>query len=367
MTPPLAGTRVVALGGIGPGPFGALLLADLGADVIRVERPGGPERDPSSAVFARGCRSIVLDLADPDALQSALRLVDTADALIEGFRPGVAERLGIGPVTCLERNPRLIYARVTGWGQEGPLAATAGHDLNYIGLTGALHAIGEADRPPVPPLNLVGDFGGGGTFVALGILAALLERTRSGCGQVLDVAMVDGVALLASVFQPLVASGYWDEGRRGANLLDGGAHFYGVYETSDGGYMSVASLEPQFYGELLGHLGLDPAEWPQGDRSRWSELRERLAGVFRSRTRAEWEAEFAGSDACVAPVLTFTEARVHEHAREREGYVDVGGVEQPRPAPRFARTPLPVPAAAPPAGADTDELLRELGVVTEHA
>jgi alpha-methylacyl-CoA racemase len=359
---PLAGVRVSVLGGIGPGPFGALLLADLGADVIRVERPGTPPDDPSAKAFARGCRSIVLDLGKPDGVEAALRLADSSAALIEGFRPGVTERLGIGPDICLARNPALIYARVTGWGQEGPLAPRAGHDLNYIGLTGALHAIGPAGAPPAQPLNLLGDFGGGGTFVALGIVAALFERARTGQGQVLDAAIVDGVAMLSSAFHVLAASDYWTA-ERGANLLDGGAHFYNTYETADGGFVTVASLEPQFYAELLERLSLDPGDWPQHDRERWPELTDRLRALFMTRTRAEWDDVFAGSDACVWSVLTFAEAREHPHATARSSYVDVGGIAQPAPAPRFSRTSLPTPAAAPDVGADTDALLEELGLL----
>ena len=358
---PLAGVRVVELAGIGPGPFCAMLLADLGAEVLRVDRPAA-SRPAWPRVLARGRRSVAVDLKHPDGAGVVLDLVAAADALVEGFRPGVAERLGIGPDACLARNPRLVYGRVTGWGQEGPWQQAAGHDIDYIALAGALHPIGHAGGPPVPPLNLVGDFGGGGMLLALGVVAALLEAGRSGAGQVVDAAMVDGAALLTTQFHELLAAGLWAE-ERGANLLDGGAPFYGVYETADGRHLAVGALEPQFYAELLRRLGLDDGDLPaQLDRDGWPLLRERLAAVFRTRTREEWCELLAGTDACVAPVLALAEAPAHPHNRARGTFVEVGGVTQPAPAPRFSRTPCdpPTPAASP--GEHTDQALADWGL-----
>jgi alpha-methylacyl-CoA racemase len=361
---PLAGVRVVELAGIGPGPFCAMLLADLGAEVLRVERPAAA-RTGWPTVLARGRRSVAVDLKHPDGAGVVLDLVAAADALVEGFRPGVAERLGIGPDACLARNPRLVYGRVTGWGQEGPWRLAAGHDIDYIALAGALHPVGPAGGPPVPPLNLVGDFGGGGMLLALGVVAALLERGRSGAGQVVDAAMVDGAALLTTQFHELLAAGLWRE-QRGGNLLDGGAPFYAVYETADGRHLAVGALEPQFYAELLRRLGLDGGDLPdQLDRDGWPLLRERLAALFRTRTLEEWCDLLAGTDACVAPVLGLGEAPAHPHNRARGTFVDVGGVVQPAPAPRFSRTPCdpPTPAARP--GEHTDQALTDWGVPPE--
>ena len=362
---PLAGVRVVELAGIGPGPFCAMLLADLGAEVLAVDRPAtGQGGWP--ALFARGRSRVAVDLKHPEGPGVVLDLVAGADALVEGFRPGVAERLGIGPEACLARNPRLVYGRVTGWGQEGPLAGSAGHDIDYIALAGALHPVGPAGGPPVPPLNLLGDFGGGGMLLALGVVAALLEASRSGRGQVVDAAMVDGAALLTTQFHELLAAGLWRE-ERGANLLDGGAPFYGVYETADGRHLAVGALEPQFWAELLERLGLDAAELPaQLDRNGWPELRERLAALFRTRPRDEWCELLAGTDACVAPVLGLGEAPAHRHNRARGTFVDVGGVVQPAPAPRFSRTPPdpPQPPARP--GEHTDQALADWGVAPEE-
>jgi alpha-methylacyl-CoA racemase len=358
---PLAGVRVVELAGIGPGPFCAMLLADLGADVLRVDRPA-ISRPGWPTVLARGRRSVAVDLKHPDGAGVVLDLVAAADALVEGFRPGVAERLGIGPDACLARNPRLVYGRVTGWGQQGPWRLAAGHDIDYVALAGALHPIGQAGGPPVPPLNLLGDFGGGGMLLALGVVAALLEAGRSGTGQVVDAAMVDGAALLTTQFHELLAAGLWRE-ERGANLLDGGAPFYGVYETADGRHLAVGALEPQFWAELLRRLGLDAGDLPaQLDRDGWPLLRERLAALFRTRTRDEWSELLAGTDACVAPVLGLAEAPAHPHNRARGTFVDVGGVVQPAPAPRFSRTPAdpPVPPARP--GEHTDRALADWGV-----
>jgi alpha-methylacyl-CoA racemase len=357
---PLAGVRVVELAGIGPGPFCAMLLADLGAEVLRVDRPAA-SRAGWPTVLARGRRSVAVDLKHPDGAGVVLDLAAAADALVEGFRPGVAERLGIGPEPCLARNPRLVYGRVTGWGQEGPWRLAAGHDIDYVALAGALHPIGPAGGPPVPPLNLVGDFGGGGMLLALGVVAALLEAGRSGAGQVVDAAMVDGAALLTTQFHELLAAGLWGE-ERGANLLDGGAPFYAVYETADGRHLAVGALEPRFYAELLRRLGIDEDLPAQLDRDGWPLLRERLAALFRTRTREEWCELLAGTDACVAPVLGLGEAPAHPHNRARGTFVEVGGVTQPAPAPRFSRTPCdpPTPAAGP--GEHTDQALADWGL-----
>jgi alpha-methylacyl-CoA racemase len=358
---PLAGVRVVELAGIGPGPFCAMLLADLGAEVLRVDRPAA-SRTAWPTVLARGRRSVAVDLKHPDGAGVVLDLVAAADALVEGFRPGVAERLGIGPDACLARNPRLVYGRVTGWGQEGPWRQAAGHDIDYIALAGALHPIGQAGGPPVPPLNLVGDFGGGGMLLALGVVAALLEAGRSGAGQVVDAAMVDGAALLTTQFHELLAAGLWGQ-ERGANLLDGGAPFYGVYETADGRHLAVGALEPQFWAELLRRLGLDGGDLPaQLDRDGWPRLRERLAALFRTRTREEWCELLAGTDACVAPVLGLREAPAHPHNQARGTFVEVGGVTQPAPAPRFSRTPCDPPAPAARPGEHTDQALADWGL-----
>jgi alpha-methylacyl-CoA racemase len=357
---PLTGLRVLEVAGIGPAPFAAMLLADLGADVLRVERPGGAAFSYPGDVLSRGRRSAVLDLKRPEAAEVVLRLAEAADVLLEGFRPGVAERLGIGPDVALARNPRLVYARMTGWGQDGPLASTAGHDISYIARTGALHAIGPAGGPPQLPLNLVGDFGGGGMLAALGICAALWEAQRSGQGQVVDAAIVDGTATLMAMPFSLFGVGAWRD-ERGVNLLDGGVPWYDVYETADGGWMAVGALEPQFYAELLTRLELtdlpsrdDPANHPV--------IRERLAARFRERTRDEWDAHFAGSDACVAPVLGLSEAAADAHLAARGTLVEVGGVTQPAPAPRFSRTPGRVGAPAGAAGAHTTEALRDWGI-----
>jgi len=343
MAGPLAGTRVLELGGIGPGPFAGMVLSDLGADVIRVERPCGasafvPGLDPAGDVLLRGRRLVALDLKRPADLELALRAVERADVLIDPFRPGVAERLGLGPDEALARNERLIYGRITGWGQSGPWATAAGHDINYVALAGPLAAMGRAGSPPAPALNLVGDFGGGGMLLALGVVAALLERAASGAGQVVDAAMVDGVALQYAAIMGFRAMGLWDD-RRESNFIDGGAPYYDTYECADGRFVAVGALEPQFYAELLTQLGLDPAEWPQEDRARWPALRERLAAIFRSRTRDEWDAALGGSDACFAPVLSGEEAAAHPQNAVREVYTEVGGVLQPSPAPRFSRTP----------------------------
>jgi alpha-methylacyl-CoA racemase len=352
---PLSGIRVLEFEAIGPGPFCGMMLADMGADVLLVDRPTDPglglDRARRHDVMLRGRRSVTIDLKSPDGIAAAIALAERADALIEGFRPGVMERLGLGPAVLLGRNPRLVYGRMTGWGQDGPLAPRAGHDINYIALTGVLNAIGRAGGPPVPPLNLVGDFGGGGMLLAFGIACALLEARSSGRGQVVDAAMVDGASLLAAMFAGLLAAGSWTE-TRGENLLDSGAPWYDTYETKDGRFVAIGAIEPKFYAELLERLGLAGEALPeQNDRAGWPELRRRFAAAFRSRTRDEWCAVFEGSDACFAPVLGFTESRSHPHAAARGGYLEVGGVAQPAPAPRFGRTPGGVSRPPPERGA----------------
>jgi alpha-methylacyl-CoA racemase len=361
MVGPLHGVNVVELAGLGAAPFGAMLLADLGAEVVRVDRAADVGVAAVDAVLRRGRRSVAVDLKHPAGAEVVLRLAERADALIEGFRPGVAERLGVGPDACMARNPRLVYGRFTGWGQDGPLAGAAGHDIDYIAVAGVLGAMGPAGGRPVPPLNLAGDFGGGGALGALGVVAALLDVARGGPGQVVDAAMVDGAALLSTLFHGLLAGGMWT-GERGANLLDGGAPFYDVYDTADGRHVAVGPLEPRFWGLLLDRLGLDPAGLPDRmDPAAWPALRERLAAVFRTRTRDEWTALLEGTDACVAPVLSLAEAPAHPHNRERGAFVEVGGVTQPAPAPRFSRTRPPAPAPPPRAGEHTDAVLADWG------
>ena len=342
-----------------------MLLADMGADVLRVDRAGSvtPSADdaPSLDLLNRGRRSVGVDLKAADGPEVVLRLVEQADALIEGFRPGVAERLGIGPDQCLGRNERLVYGRMTGWGQDGPMAEAAGHDLNYIALAGALHPIGRAGTPPPPPLNLVGDFGGGALYLAFGIVCGVLEARTSGRGQVVDAAMVDGAAHLTTMFHSMKAMGFWKDDRE-ANLLDGGAHFYDTYETSDGKFVSIASLEPKFYAELRRLAGLDESDWDaQMDRSRWPEMKVRLAEVIKARTQAEWCSVMEGTDACFAPVLTLSEAPLHPHNQQRGTFTEVAGVVQPAPAPRFSRTPGEI--SRPPAhpGQHTVEALTDWG------
>ncbi|MET0133446.1 MAG: CaiB/BaiF CoA-transferase family protein [Kibdelosporangium sp.] len=358
-TGPLAGLRVVELAGIGPAPFCAMLLADLGADVVRVDRPSGSAVAglPSRDLLNRNKRSVLVDLKNDRGPEVVLRLAAEADVLIEGYRPGVAERLGVGPEQCWERNSKLVYGRMTGWGQEGPLAQSAGHDIGYIGITGVLHAIGRADGPPQVPLNLVGDFGGGSLYLAVGILAAL----RTGKGQVVDAAIVDGAAHLATMIYGLVSAGVWRP-ERGANLLDTGAPFYDVYETSDGEHMAVGPLEPRFYAKFVELLGLADAGLPaQMDIPQWPVLRKRFAEVFATRSREEWTAVFEGTDACVAPVLSLTEASSHPHIVARGTLVDRDGFVQPAPAPRFSATPaeLRTPPAIP--GQHTREALADWG------
>jgi alpha-methylacyl-CoA racemase len=356
---PLHGVKVLEVAGLAAAPLGCTVLADLGADVLRVDRVGGHgvPQDPLS----RGRRSVALDLKTAEGTEILLQLASSHDVLVEAFRPGVAERLGFGPAVCAERNPRLIYARMTGWGQDGPLAPRAGHDIDYIAISGALSLIGRAGERPVPPVNLVGDFGGGGMLLAIGVLAALVERGRSGQGQVIDVAMVDGSALLTAVFHAFSAAGGWQP-ERGSNLIDGGAPFYDTYQTADG-YLAVGALEPQFYAELLAGLGLaGVADLPdRDDRASWPALRERFAEVIAQRTTAEWTEVFGGTDACVAPVLSLAEAVKHPHNQARDVFTEVGGVTQPAPAPRFSRTPAGPPRPGPGIGQSTDEVLATLG------
>ena len=362
---PLAGLRILELASIGPGPMCAMLLADLGADVVRVDRiePSGLGVGMSTAfdVCARNRRSIAVDLKRAEACAAVLRLIDRADVLIEGFRPGVAERLGLGPDVCLERNARLVYGRMTGFGQDGKLAQAAGHDLNYISLAGALHAIGPRDGAPLPPLNLIGDYGGGALYLALGILSALFERNQSGKGQVVDAAMVEGAASLMSIFYGLVAAGTWQTAR-GSNLLDGGAPFYSVYETSDGMYVSVAALENKFFAELARLIGLETRfVQEQMNRRLWPELRTKMAEIFKHRTRAQWCELLEGTDACFAPVLSIKEAPDHPHSRQRGMFVELNGFTQPAPAPRFSRSVPDVPQPPPETGAQTQQVLEEAG------
>lgn len=366
MAGPLRGVKVIEIQSIGPGPFCGMMLSDLGAEVIRVDRVaavrGGDPATPPVDVLARGRRSVALDLKAPEGVEVVLALVDDADVIIEGFRPGVAERLGIGPDECLARNPKLVYGRMTGWGQDGPLAQAAGHDINYVALAGALHGIGRPGERPVPPLNLVGDFGGGGMLLAFGVAAALVEAGRTGQGQVVDAAMVDGTASLMAMFFSMTSMGVWHD-ERGVNLLDGGAHFYDTYECGDGRYVSIGSIEPQFYAELLERTGLAGQDLPsQMDRTQWPALSERLAEVFRSKTRDEWVEIMEGSDVCFAPVLSIAEAPEHAHNRQRGTFVEVAGVTQPAPAPRFSVTKAEIQGPPAHAGQHTDEILAELGL-----
>ena len=365
MAGPLSGLTIVELAGIGPGPMCSMMLGDMGADVIRIDRTTAHVMDrfadPKYAVHNRSRRSVSVNLQKKEGVEVVLRLIDKADGLTEPFRPGVAERLGVGPEICLKRNPRLVYGRMTGWGQEGPLAKAAGHDINYIALTGALHAIGGKDKP-MPPLNLVGDFGGGGMLLAFGMVCGLLEAQRSGKGQVVDAAMVDGAALLLGGVYGMVGAGLWNDNERGANMLDGGAHFYGTYETKDGKFVSIGSIEPQFYEELLEKTGLKGQSLPpQRDRNAWAQLKSRLEGIFRTKTRDEWCTIMEGSDICFAPVLTMTEASQHPHAKARGAYVDVEGFAQPAAAPRFSRTKEGVKSRAAKRGEHTDQVLGERG------
>ncbi|HET9610988.1 MAG TPA: CaiB/BaiF CoA-transferase family protein [Acidimicrobiales bacterium] len=361
MAGPLAGLHVVELAGLGPAPFSAMVLADLGAEVVRVDRPGRANAVARMDVLNRGRRSIAVDLKHPDGIEVVLRLAAEADALIEGFRPGVAERLGVGPEPCLDRNPRLVYGRMTGWGQQGPYAAEAGHDITYAAVAGALAHIGRAGQPPTPPLNLVADFGGGGMLLALGVVAGVLSSQRTGEGQVVDAAMVDGVALLMAPFFMALRSGYFTD-ERGTNLLDSGAPFYDCYRCADGRYVAVGALEPQFFAALLAGLGIEEGELgDQHDRSGWPAMRRRFADVFAARPRDAWVAHFAGRDACVAPVNTTEETFADPHMAARATVVQPDGVAQPSPAPRFSATPAALDRPPPAPGEHTDEVLADLG------
>jgi alpha-methylacyl-CoA racemase len=359
---PLKGITVIELAGIGPGPMAGMMLADMGAEVVCVERSLDRPRFQSRDASFRGKKSIVLDLKSAQGVEVLLRLIAKADALIDPYRPGVLERLGVGPDVCLARNERLIYGRITGWGQQGPLANAAGHDINYTALTGALHGVGRAGESPVPPLNLVGDMGGGGMLLAYGIVCALLETRSSGKGQVIDAAMIDGAAQLMWMIHSLHAAGLWNAERRGGNLLDGGAPFYDTYETSDGKHIAIGALEPQFYAELVKRIGADASRFANpDDRSRWPELRAELARLFKSRTRAEWCEILEGTDACFAPVLSLAEAPEHPHHRARGTYTTVDGFAQPAPAPRFSRTAPEVRHGQRAPGADGYPVLASAG------
>ena len=360
---PLAGVRVVELAGIGPGPFAAMLLAVLGADVVRGDRPGGTGLavNPEYDITNRNKRSVVIDLKAEDGPARVLDLVERADILVEGYRPGVAERLGVGPETCHARNPRLVYGRMTGWGQHGPLAPRAGHDIAYIALTGTLGMIGRPDEPPTVPANLVGDYAGGSLYLVVGVLAALHHARATGAGQVVDTAIVDGAAHLASMIHGMVAAGGWQD-RRGANLLDGGCPYYGTYETADGKYMAVGALEGQFYAEFVELLGIEEHADSRKDLARWGELREAVTARFKTRTRDEWTAVFEGSDACVAPVLSLREAPAHPHLAARGTFTDHGGITQPAPAPRFSLTRTSVRTGPALPGADTADVARDWDV-----
>jgi alpha-methylacyl-CoA racemase len=359
---PLWGLRVIELAGIGPGPFAAMILADLGAEVVRVDRPGEVSVIPPHLdALRRSRKSVVLNLRTEAGVNAVLDMVDHADVLIEGFRPGVTERLGLGPDQCLSRNPRLVYGRMTGWGQHGPLAASAGHDISYLALTGALHAMGRAGEGPAVPLNLVGDFGGGSLYLVVGVLAGVFEAARSGIGQVVDAAIVDGAANLTAVLHAMMAAGLWRD-ERGTNELDTGRPWYDVYQTSDDAHVAVGPIEPKFYAEFISRLGLDPAELDRSSPSSWPAIRKRLAEVFATRTRDEWAEIFDGTDACVSPVLSLHEAPHHPHLAERGTFVEVGGVLQPAPAPRFSRTPAAVQSEPSLPGADTREVLRRWGL-----
>jgi alpha-methylacyl-CoA racemase len=374
---PLEGVRIIELAGIGPAPFCAMLLSDMGAEVIRVDRAANVGHDDSRVggpsgeehrfnLLARGRRNIAVDLKNPEGVDAVLRLIDRADALIEGFRPGVMERLGLGPKVCLARNPKLVYGRMTGWGQDGPIAHAAGHDINYIALSGVLHSIGERGGKPVPPLNLVGDFGGGALYLAMGVLAGIVSARVSGRGQTVDCSMVEGSASLMTMMYAALASGAWTE-KRGRNRTDGGAHYYQVYETKDGEHVAIGSIEPQFYALLLQHTGLAGERLPeQTDRATWPIMQERLAEIFKTKTRAEWTAIMQQTDICFAPVLRMSEALEHPHNRHRESFVEIDGIAQPGPAPRFLGTPTHVQRPPARIGEHTGEILRDWGFSAEE-
>ena len=366
---PLSGKRIVEIAGIGPGPFCAMLLADLGAEIVRVDRASAvPDIMPDSPnldLLNRGRRSVGVNLKTPEGIETVLKLVQESDALIEGFRPGVAERLGIGPEECLARNPKLIYGRMTGWGQEGTYSSMAGHDINYIALSGVLGMIGREGGKPIPPVNLVGDFGGGGMLLALGICAALVETAKSEKGQIIDAAMTDGSALLSTMMHSFKAMGMW--GDRGTNLLDTGAPFYDVFECADGEFISLGSIEPQFYSELLRITEIDQSENPkQMDRAGWAEMKSKIGDAIKGKTRSEWEELMEGTDVCFAPVLSMDEAYEHPHNKQRNTFIEIAGVMQPAPAPRFSRTPASVSSPPPHAGQHTEEVLAGLGLTKDE-
>ncbi len=368
MNGPLRGLRIIEFGGIGPAPFACALLADMGADVLRIDRPAKPGDGSDAAArfdfYNRNKRSVALDLKQPAAIEAGLSLVAKADALVEGFRPGVMERLGLGPDRCLAVNRRLVFARMTGWGQDGPIAQEAGHDINYLALTGALHSIGDPDRPPPPPLNLVADLGGGGMYLVVGVLAAVLEARASGRGQTVDIAMIDGVTHLMSAFQAYRQKGTWTA-NRGENIVDGGAPFYRCYETKDREYVAVGAIEPHFYANLITCMGLSTSEMPaQNDRAAWPAMRVRFAGIFRTRTRDDWVAATAGRDACLAPVLSIDEAPLHPQMLARGVYAPFDGVRHPSPAPRFSRTPSALERPTPRPGQDSRTALAEWGLAS---
>lgn len=359
---PLQGFKIIEMAGIGPGPFAGMILADMGAEVIIIERRTDPHKNRMPDCNRRGKRSIAINLKDPEGVETLLQLVEKADALFEGFRPGVMERLGIGPDVLQARNPKLVIGRMTGWGQHGTLSHAAGHDINYISLTGALRGIGRKDAKPVPPLNLVGDYGGGGMFLVTGLLAAMLEAQKSGKGQVIDVAMTDGSAVLMSIFNTLNAMGLQST-EHGANMLDSGAHYYDVYETRDGKYISIGSIEPQFYALLIEKAELDAQEFaPQQDRAQWPHLKEKITEVFKTKSRDEWCEIMEGTDICFAPVLDILEAQKHPHNKARNTYMELDGITQPAPAPRFSRTVSEVQFGSRAAGEDTEAVLKDWGV-----
>jgi len=358
---PLAGIRVIEIAGIGPGPFCAMMLSDMGAEVVRIDRKDRVGTGDKRNVLNRGRRSLALDLKKPQAVETVLKMTAQADILIEGFRPGVMERLGLGPDVCLQENPKLIFGRMTGWGQTGPLAQAAGHDINYISLAGALNAMGYADRPPAPPLNLVGDFGGGAMYLLCGVLAALVERSNSGKGQIIDAAMTDGTASLISAFYGLKAMDMWTTDRA-SNKLDGGAHFYNSYACSDGKFISIGSIEPQFYALLREKCDIDdPAFDAQNDQSSWPDLRQKLMAVFKTKTRQQWCDLLEGSDVCFAPILDMDEAPSHPHNKARQTFTEVEGVVQPSPAPRFSRTKTEIQGPAALVGEHSEAVLKDWG------
>ncbi|MBW2175569.1 MAG: CoA transferase [Deltaproteobacteria bacterium] len=358
---------IIEVGGIGPGPFCGMMLSDMGADIVRIERKGGLSlSEPKYDILTRNRRSVFIDLRKPQGVATALKIIEQVDALQEGFRPGVMEKLGLGPDVCLKRNPKLVYGRMTGWGQEGPLAKAAGHDINYISMSGALHAIGRKGEKPVPPLNLVGDFGGGGMMLAFGMVCALFESQKTGQGQVVDAAMVDGSAALMSIIYGLKAAGLWMD-RCGINLLDSGAHFYDTYETADGKYISIGSIEPQFYALLLELAEIEDPEFEnQLDFTRWPDLKIKLEALFKTKTRDAWCAIMEGTDICFAPVLSLDEAPEHPHNQARKTFVEMEGVLQPAPAPRFSRTPPEIKTAPPVPGQDTQRVLEDFGLTLDE-